>query len=92
MALTAICVSALYLYYHILSIADSLAVLLHLSYVLDGHMEHPTAGCVARIWNVGNDVGPAPHPSLNHFFLEKRNGLEIQRKSLSLAVAGCLVV
>ena len=40
----------------------------------------------------GDDVGPAPHPSLNHFFLEKRNGLEIQRKSLSLAVAVCLVV
>ena len=37
-------------------------------------------------------MGPAPHPSLNHFFLEKRNGLEIQRKSLSLAVAVCLVV
>ena len=42
------------------------------------------------VW--GDDVGPAPHPSLNHFFLEKRNGLEIQRKSLSLAVAVCLVV
>ena len=36
-------------------------------------------------------MGPAPHPSLNHFFFVKRNGLEIQRKSLSLAVAVGLV-
>ena len=53
---------------------------------------HPVGGDISTLVVWGDDVGPAPHPSLNHFFLEKRNGLEIQRKSLSLAVAGCLVV
>ena len=52
---------------------------------------HPAACSYFHTGSVGRrDVGPAPHPSLNHFFLEKRNGLEIQRKSLSLAVAACL--
>ena len=56
-----------------------------------GPAPHPSRWGWFHTGSVGNDVGPAPHPSLNHFFLEKRNGLEIQRKSLSLAVAVCLV-
>ena len=47
----------------------------------------PTAVFISTLVVWGDDVGPAPHPSLNHFFLGKRNGLEIQRKSLGLAVA-----
>ena len=57
-----------------------------------GPAPHPSRWGWFHTGSVGNDVGPAPHPSLNRFFFEKRNGLEIQRKSLSLAVAGCLVV